>query len=123
MTRRFDDRFDAAVYADDPPVHLWGIEVYDADGDLWIPERVWTRLCLLAAAYQLHLLPLFSGRTSDDDSDGRFTLNGTQCRHLQDEIAFVGSVVDDPLLRTYLATLSQLVIRSSSGTGLGIEHS
>jgi hypothetical protein len=56
-TERFADRLDPASYTDDPVVG-----VYEADPDaadaLWISERLFGRLTLVASAYELHTLPL-----------------------------------------------------------------
>lgn len=114
--RRYADRFDRAMYADEEPVHLWLVESTDTR-DAWIPEPLWHRLRMVAAAYDLHLLPVLDG-----SSDPVF-LNATQCAALVDEIDFVAALVDDPLLMTELAAVRHLVTstRGASKNAVGIE--
>ncbi len=46
---------------DDPLVHIYRCErTGSAAEDLWIPERVWERVRLIAAGYELRLLPLLA---------------------------------------------------------------
>lgn len=120
MARTFDDRFDPSTFENDEPVHVWGIEVYGPEGELWISERLWSRLCMVAGAFELHLLPLLAGPSSPAMED-KVMLNGKQCEGLLDEIAFVGRVLDDPLVREQLAALAPLVRSASRGSGLGVE--
>jgi hypothetical protein len=114
---QYADRFDVARYSEDEPVRLWLIEGSSVDNELIVPETIWHRLRLIAAAYSLHLLPLLDGSTDP------VLLGGEQARTLAAEVDFVTVASDDG----GLIAVAELVIRIASramGGGdaaLGIE--
>ena len=113
------DRFDAQTYADDEPVRVFRPDRYGSDDDgVWVSERLWHRLRQIGAAYQLHLLPLLDGTT-----DPVF-LNPAQVERLVEELRFVTSIVDDPLLPgvvSSLVALSALESQGASKDSFGIQ--
>ncbi len=113
---RFADRLDPATYADEEPVRLWLVEGTPAD-ELYLPEALWHRLRMVAAAYHLHLLPILDGL-----SDPVF-LSASQCGALVDETDFVAARVDDALLMEVISAVRQLATRArgASKNALGIE--
>lgn len=119
MMQDFADRFIIGRYADDPLVHIYRCDrTGPVADDLWIPERVWERVRLLAAGYELHLLPLLDGST-----DPVF-LNGTQCRGAEVELRFLGEVVSDPVIEDLVGQFIALLNQDSHGTSkeiVGIE--
>ena len=62
----------------------------DAEAALWVSERLFGRLTLVARAYELHTLPMIGG--SDP-----VALNRTRCEALLNELEFVAERLDDPL--------------------------
>jgi len=92
----FSNRFTAQRYAADEPVTVGAL---GRDHD--IPERLFTRAQAIASAYELHLLPTI-------DIHDRTGLNRQQCATLLDELAFLRSIISDPLLADHLQHLSQL---------------
>ena len=86
---RFADRMTASTYADDPVAGIFEVDPGEKDA-LWIPERLFLRVSRIAAAYELHTLPLLGG--SDPVRLGRL-----QCDLLLDELAFVADRLHDPL--------------------------
>lgn len=113
------DRFDAQTYADDEPVRVFRPDRYGSDDEgVWIPERLWHRLRNIGAAYQLHLLPLLDG------TEDPVFLNSVQVERLLQELRFVGSTVDDPLLRglvSSLLALSGLETQGASKDSFGVQ--
>jgi hypothetical protein len=107
----YADSFDHGTYADDQPVRLFRPDRYGPldDDARSMPETLWHRLRLLGAAYGLHLLPLLDGTTDP------VMLNSLQCEQLLSELRFVGSLVDDPLVRAEVAAVIDLVNRPSQG--------
>lgn len=95
---RYDDRFDAATYADDP---LVGVFVTPDDADaVWVPEQVFERLVHAGRAYSLHLLPLLLAAEP-------VRLNAVQTQNLLSELDFIAGVLSiDPLVVDQVATLS-----------------
>ncbi len=93
------DRFNEATYANDPKV---GIFVGEPRKEIWIPERLFDRMRLIAAAYGLHILPLLDG-TADI-----LSLDYRQVAVLRDELTFIGELVPDPLMVNYLAPFMEL---------------
>jgi hypothetical protein len=86
---RFSDRLDAETFADDPLVCVFASDASERDA-LWLSERLFGRLVLVAQAYELHTLSLLGG--ADPVRLGR-----AQCQSLLDELAFVADRLNDPL--------------------------
>jgi hypothetical protein len=95
----FADRFAPERYEHDEPVT---VTTNGAGYD--IPERLFARAQQLAAAYELHLLPSINIYE-------RTTFNQLQCVTLADELAFLRSIISDPLLNTHLDQLRALTER------------
>ena len=120
MSDSFADRFDTARYVNEQPVRLFRPDRYGPQDDeaVSVPEPLWHRIRLLGTAYNLHLLPVLDGTT-----DPVFLSDG-QVEQLLDELRFVGTVVDDPLVdaevRAILA-IAQLATQGASKHHLGIE--
>ena len=91
----YQDRFEASRYATDEAVSLALQGASASAGPFTMPERLFSRAQQIAAAYELHLLPLI-----DYYDDVR--LSKEQVRTLRDEFAFIRSVATDPLLESYL---------------------
>lgn len=114
-SEEFADRFDADRYRDEEPVRVWLVEGAGVDDEMYIPEPLWNRMRLIAAAYQLHLLPLLDGTV-----DPVF-LNAVQCRTLVAELDFVAEILSDGLLEavtsglTLLARRGEVAAKSSLG--------
>ncbi len=115
----FADRFRDETYADDEPVHVFRADQYgSADQGLWVPERLWARLRLVAAAYELRLLPILDG-TSDP-----VFLNAVQVSTLLEELRFIGQILSDPLVESLVRALVDLAAGRSqvaSKDSIGIE--
>lgn len=84
------------------------VRVLHADREVWLSERLFRRLVLIGAAYELHLLPLLG-----EDA----TLNAVQADGLLTELDFVGDLVADPALASVLNVFTPLVraCRASKG--------
>lgn len=119
MTQDFADRFTLGRYEHDPLVHTYRCDrTGSVAEDLWIPERVWERVRLIAAEYELRLLPLLDGSTDP------IFLNGAQCRGAEDEFRFVGETVSDPVIEDLVRQFIALLNQDSHGTSketVGIE--
>jgi hypothetical protein len=89
---RFTDRFLADTYGRDEGVQL---DYGDVSSAVVVPERLFGRAQCIARAYELRLLPTI-------DIYSKTRLNRGQCETLLDEIAFIGMVANDDLLREYL---------------------
>lgn len=103
MTRdRFADRLDAATYQDDDET----VGVFEADPEeedaLWLSGRLFHRLTGVAAAYDLHTLPMLGGSEP-------VQLNRQRCESLLDELAFVAERLNDPLAITTAQTVADYV--------------
>lgn len=113
------DRFRDETYADDEPVHVFRADQYGSpDQGLWLPERLWARLRLVAQAYELHLLSVLDGST-----DPVF-LNAAQVSTLLEELRFVGQILSDPLIEGLVRALVELAAGRSQGASkdaMGIE--
>lgn len=90
-------------YADDEQVR-----VLHAEREVWLSERLFRRLVLIGAAYELHLLPLLG-----EDA----TLNAVQADALAAELDFVGALVADPALASVLNALAPLVSACRAAKG------
>lgn len=103
-TDRFADRLDTATYEHDEVVGIY--ESTPDDGDsLWLSERLVQRLAQIAAAYELHTLPMIGG--SDE-----VKLNMQRCQALVDELAFVADRLDDaPAITTAQAIQDYVALR------------
>jgi len=99
---RFANRLDAATYADDPVVGVYGKDPGEASS-LWVPERLFARLVPLARASGLHTLPLLGGSEP-------VRLSGPMIGSLVDELDFVRARVDDPLVTTWA---KQIAVRAN----------
>ena len=98
----YQDRFDAPRYATDETVSLTLDGASASDGAFTMPERLFSRAQQIAAAYELHLLPVI-------DCYDETRLSREQIRTLADELAFIRSVVTDPLLDFYLQGAQKLI--------------
>jgi hypothetical protein len=99
----FADRFDHALYADDPVVGVFEVDSDEADA-LWFPERIFARLIGVARAYELHTLPQLGGLEP-------VRLNKLQCEAAIEEIAFVANrLADDPLIAEVAEAISDYVV-------------
>ena len=108
MTGDLAARFDRETYTGDEPVHVFQPDDGGSDsGGVWVSERIWHRLRLIGAAYELHLLPLLDGSTDP------VLLNSTQVEQLGREVRFVGELVADPLLESHIRSLMALVVKHS----------
>lgn len=101
---RFADRLDAATYSDDPVVGVYSEDPGEASS-LWVPERLFERLVLLARAYGLHTLPLLGGSEP-------VHLTGPMIGSLVDELDFVRARVDDPLVTTWARGIADRASRA-----------
>ncbi len=104
---RNDDRFLAEAYASDELVGvglLSSVAAGTSNYSMWIPDRLFARLQLLAKAYELHLLPVL-------DSHSKNELTRPQAEALVDELTFIDSVVGDHLLAGYTRRLIELAER------------
>lgn len=86
---RFADRLDAEMFGSDAVVGVFESEPSEADA-LWLSERLFARLVMVARAYELHTLPLLGGSNA-------VRLSRPQCESLFDELAFVA---DRPMIRS-----------------------
>ncbi len=100
---RYSDRLDPATYAAEEPVGI-GLASQRVQEWLFVPLTVMHRLLAIGRAYELHLL----GQALRDYEETR--LNSLQCADLLDEIAFVASVVSDPVLEVWLPQLKARVL-------------
>lgn len=88
--KQFADRLEAETYRDDDGL-VGMYEFLPSDGDaLWLSERLFRRVTQVAAAYELHTLPLLGG--SDP-----VTLSRPMCASIVDELEFVADRLNDPL--------------------------
>ena len=83
-------------FSEDEPVR-----VSCQNQEAWVSERLFLRLVLIGAAYELHLLPLLR-----ED----FSLNAVQAEALSAELKFVGSLVADDAISSVLERVTPLVI-------------
>ena len=93
---RLRDRFTPDRYADDEPVKVGAL-----GDEHHVPERLFTRTQQIAAAYELHLLPVLDIYT-------RTELTREQCHTLADELTFIRDLIADPLLDQHLGALLAL---------------
>jgi hypothetical protein len=116
----FADRFDASRYAENEPVELRayrGKRRASTYREHVVPEELFVRTLLLASAYELHQLPTL-------DQYGPFELNKEQARRVDDEVAFLSTVVNDVLLAPHLEAISAVAAhcwRHSGDAWLHIE--
>lgn len=98
----FADRLEAQTYRDDAGlVGVYEVEASDADA-LWLSERLFRRLTLVAQAYELHTLPLLGGMRP-------VMLTKPMCASLLDELGFVTDRLDDQLAHDTAQVLSDFV--------------
>ena len=96
---RYADRLDASTYEDDDDtVGIFESSPEDQDS-LWLSGRLFHRLTGVAAAYNLHTLPMLGGAEAE-------RLNRVRCESLLDELAFVAERLNDPLAVRTAQTIS-----------------
>jgi|GEM_PF-5879972 len=121
MTQGYANRLSTERFVDDPPVHIYRCDrTGPATNDLWMPERIWHRLRMMGAAYEMRLLPLLDGSTDP------IFLNEAQCTGLEAEVRFIAELVADPLVEDLVRKVLPLLDRASHGTSkdlVGIEFS
>ena len=99
---RYADRLEAATYAaDDETVGIFESSPNEPDS-LWLSGRLFNRLIGVAAAYDLHMLPMLGG-------PGAEQLNRSRCESFLDELAFVADRLNDPLARQTAQAISDYV--------------
>jgi hypothetical protein len=106
----FADRLTADRYADDEPVGIFETDPSEPNA-LWISDRLFGRLVLVARAYELHVLPMLGGTE-------RITLGREQCESFLDELEFVAERLHDELAVTTAQSIADYLtgrIRSSHG--------
>jgi hypothetical protein len=101
---RFADRLDAATYEDDPTVGIYRADP-DEPSSLWVPERLFARLVLVARAYNLHTLPLLGGSEP-------VSLNRPMIGSLVDELDFVRQRLDDGLAAAWAVQIAERANRA-----------
>jgi hypothetical protein len=106
---RFSDRLDAETFSDGPVVGVFESNPSEQDA-LWLSERLFGRLVLVAKAYELHTLPLLGG--TDPVRLGR-----AQCQSLLDELTFVADRLNDPLAVDAAQSISNYVYRRAHRAG------
>lgn len=109
---RFADRLDPGTYQDDEVFGVYEDAPDEADS-LWLSERLVQRLILVAAAYELHTLPMLS-------SVDPVRLNQQRCSSLLDELAFIADRLDDPAAATTAQAIQDYVavrVRRPGWTG------
>ena len=108
MVSRFADRLDEATYRHDQPVSLFvAREGSEPEWLLSVPERLFSRMQLVADAYDLHTLPAI-----DPYQETRFNLS--QVQSLADELEFLAGVAGEPLLRGVIEGVAGVVHRVTS---------
>ena len=118
---RFEDRMRPATYADDVECEI-RLEPDPRDErqsvrSSWISERLLARIRFLALAYELPLL----GRIP---ATGATAYPGTQMESLEDELEFIGTIVEDALLFDALKPVTEFIARikkEARGGSLTIE--
>jgi len=75
-----------------------------ADDQIWVQERLFLRLQLLAKAYELHLLPI-----TNLTAGTRF--NGLECGAILEALDFLATVTHDPLISALLNRMSPAIQR------------
>lgn len=81
--------------------------------EAWVSERLFLRLVLIGAAYELHLLPLLREDCS---------MNAVQAETLSAELSFIGSLVADDALGSVLERVAPLVsLARRSGSDIKFE--
>lgn len=99
----FADRLEAETYRDDDGrVGVFEVAASDADA-LWLSERLFRRLTLVAQAYELHTLPLLGGVDA-------VTLTKPMCASLVDELGFITDRLDDQLAHDTAQALSDFIL-------------
>lgn len=106
-----EQRFDPNTYADDP---LIGVALADGEDTVWVPDRLWARLCWLGSAYQLHHLPmLHEGRSAH-------RLNVQQAAILGDELQVLTQCITDEATLEQIQRLLPIVARASRPRSAGL---
>jgi hypothetical protein len=100
----YDDRFVAATFAEGEPVEIRayrGSRRASTTDEHVMAESLFSRVILLASAYNLHQLPTL-------DPYGPHELNAQQARRVAEEVSFIAAVVNDPLLAPDLAAIQRV---------------
>ena len=104
MVNRFSDRLEFSTYSEDEGVGFV-LARPDAEPDLdamvMIPETLVARLVGVAAAYQLHHLPMINVY-------GESRFNEVQRQSLLEELDFVAGVLRDPAVVEAVGRIRQL---------------
>jgi hypothetical protein len=100
-TDRFMDRLTEQSYVDDARVGVFEADPSEQDA-LWIAQRLFDRLVLIARAYELHVLPMLGGTQ-------RITLGRAQCESLLDELEFIIAQLNDDLALSTARSIAQYV--------------
>ena len=96
---RYGDRLDATRYRHDEPVAAGPVAAKPKyAGWVSIPERLFARMKYLADAYELHVLPGI-------ETYGENVLNRERAGTLIEELEFLATVVNDPLLLPHIEAL------------------
>jgi hypothetical protein len=98
----FADRFDARRYADDEPIAI-GLASESSDAWLYVPGSIFGRILAVGGAYRLHVLGAVMA------SEATVGLNPLQCQGLLDELKWVGTVLNDPLVADVIPAIQQRV--------------
>lgn len=86
---------------DDGLVGVYELDPSDTDA-LWLSERLFQRLTLVARAYELHTLPLLGGLEP-------VTLTRPMCDSLMGELGFITDRLNDPVARETAQVLADFV--------------
>ncbi len=112
---RFADRLAAERYGDDPPVGIFEVDPGEPDA-LWISERLFERLVLVARAYELPVLPRLGGME-------RVGLVREQAESLLDELEFVAGRLNDDLAVGTAQVIADYVAGRVRARGSGVRVS
>jgi hypothetical protein len=106
----YSDRFEPNQYDDDETVAVAYCKPNDSiewwkgnEADIaWVPERIFTRAQAIAAAYELHLLPVINIYEKTE-------LNSKQAQALDEELTFIHYIVNDALLGHWISAMRKSV--------------
>lgn len=109
MKEKYRELFNFQQYIDEQPIHFYKqINGEEVDSPVLIPETIFMRIKLIGQAYEMHYISMFE--LYDD-----VVFNKMQMNTLVEEIQFLQSLVDDPVMQHFLAllrNLSEEIIRS-----------
>ncbi|CAN5182264.1 hypothetical protein BH09BAC5_BH09BAC5_26660 [soil metagenome] len=102
MSKVFQDRFDAEKYKVDTKVLLGHVDSEIIKASVReASEEIVERLYYIGTAYKLHFCSII-------DIFGDIKLNETQCTNFIQELDFVDSFVNDPLLKAVILDMKTL---------------